>query len=460
VGGSPLSITTSSLPADTVGIAYNQTLAATGGTTPYTWSVQTGSLPTGLSLNSSTGAITGTPSATGTSSFTAKVTDYVTASATKALSITIVAADANYQSVASDTEASTTATAWQHKATLTFTVNTADTYVILAMAEAKESSTSYSVKTQVLVDATQVSTTQIAPKATTDYLTVTAAKVQSLAAGSHTIYVDYSSSSASGTAYIRNARIVALRKSSLEVNTTDQGDTGSDLTTTMTVYATNTFTPATAGDYLLIWNGEWTAATTSYATTIQAQLNGTANDTVVLTNDNTGNKRTFLAVNMVNLGASSQTIAIAAAKATGSSAVHHLERARVIAIRLSDSRFAGYQYGSSDTESTTTSTAFQNKLTKSWSVGTAGNWLMMQSCGLANTSTSYNTEMRQQLDASTLEANPLMRTQAAADYMKGGCIDVRNLSTGTRSFTVDYRSSSASGTAKIRNARLVAVPLQ
>ncbi len=55
----PLSITTSSLPSGTTGTAYNATVVAIGGVTPYTWSVMSGKFPTGLSLNSSTGAITG-----------------------------------------------------------------------------------------------------------------------------------------------------------------------------------------------------------------------------------------------------------------------------------------------------------------------------------------------------------------------------------------------------------------
>jgi hypothetical protein len=54
-----LAITTASLPAATVGAAYTATIAATGGTTPYVFSA-TG-LPASLSINASTGAITGTP---------------------------------------------------------------------------------------------------------------------------------------------------------------------------------------------------------------------------------------------------------------------------------------------------------------------------------------------------------------------------------------------------------------
>ena len=83
-----LSITAAAPPPGTVGVAYQQTLSATGGTGPYTWSVTAGSLPPGLSL-ASNGAIGGTPTAAGTSSFTAQVTDSANATATQALSIAI-----------------------------------------------------------------------------------------------------------------------------------------------------------------------------------------------------------------------------------------------------------------------------------------------------------------------------------------------------------------------------------
>ncbi len=87
----PLTITTASLPGGQVNLAYSQTLAATGGLTPYSWSVSTGALPAGLTLNAATGVISGTPSAIGTSNFTVKVTDSEapTVSQTANLSITI-----------------------------------------------------------------------------------------------------------------------------------------------------------------------------------------------------------------------------------------------------------------------------------------------------------------------------------------------------------------------------------
>jgi hypothetical protein len=68
---------TLSPPAATgqAGVAYNSALTATQGTPPYTFSISSGSLPPGLTLNASTGAITGTPATAGTSNFTAKVAD-------------------------------------------------------------------------------------------------------------------------------------------------------------------------------------------------------------------------------------------------------------------------------------------------------------------------------------------------------------------------------------------------
>lgn len=86
-----LAISTSSLAGGTVNTAYSQSLAATGGTTPYTWSISAGSLPAGLSL-SSAGTISGTPTVIGTSTFTVQVADAGGASITAVLSIVIAPA--------------------------------------------------------------------------------------------------------------------------------------------------------------------------------------------------------------------------------------------------------------------------------------------------------------------------------------------------------------------------------
>jgi hypothetical protein len=85
----PLSITTTSLSPGQSGVAYSATLSATGGTAPYSWTAKSGSLPAGLSL-STAGAISGTPTAAGASSFVAQVMDSKSSSASSGnLSIAI-----------------------------------------------------------------------------------------------------------------------------------------------------------------------------------------------------------------------------------------------------------------------------------------------------------------------------------------------------------------------------------
>ena len=73
-----------------VGVSYVSSLLASGGTPPYTYSITAGSLPAGLTLSSSTGAVSGTPTASGTFPYTAKVVDSVEASATSSCGPLIV----------------------------------------------------------------------------------------------------------------------------------------------------------------------------------------------------------------------------------------------------------------------------------------------------------------------------------------------------------------------------------
>jgi uncharacterized repeat protein (TIGR01451 family) len=78
------------LPGGWTHTVYGTTLTESGGTGPFAWTISSGTLPTGLSLSPS-GTISGTPTATGTSSFTVKVTDALGQFATQATSLTVSA---------------------------------------------------------------------------------------------------------------------------------------------------------------------------------------------------------------------------------------------------------------------------------------------------------------------------------------------------------------------------------
>lgn len=72
---SQLTITTTTLPPGIVGLAYSAPLGATGGTPPYTWSLTSGTLPPGLTLDGTAGVISGTPTTASSYGFTLQVAD-------------------------------------------------------------------------------------------------------------------------------------------------------------------------------------------------------------------------------------------------------------------------------------------------------------------------------------------------------------------------------------------------
>jgi hypothetical protein len=84
-----ITVNPASLPNGSVGTPYSQTVSASGGTSPYTFSLSSGSLPTNLLLNGATGAITGTPTTVGTFTFTITATDATGCSGSRLYTITI-----------------------------------------------------------------------------------------------------------------------------------------------------------------------------------------------------------------------------------------------------------------------------------------------------------------------------------------------------------------------------------
>ena len=86
----PVQITTGNLPQGQQGNAYSEVFTATGGTTPYSWSISAGTIPAGIAMNTN-GDFGGVPTTVGTFNFTVKVTDAANKTATGNFGVNVVA---------------------------------------------------------------------------------------------------------------------------------------------------------------------------------------------------------------------------------------------------------------------------------------------------------------------------------------------------------------------------------
>jgi len=453
-----LVITTTGLPNGQAGVAYSYTLRASGGATPYTWSIASGSLPAGLSLTAG-GVVSGTPTAAGPASFTVQVADsqFPSDTAQRALTFTMAVSGPTYQFAASDTETSTTNTNYVGKVNVTFTPPAADDWIIFAFCEFKCASVNYATYVQLFVDGAGEGQNTRKPVDPTDYMPFITVKLKNLSAASHNLQLMYRTSNSSAAAYIRNARICAVRKAALEVWNVAQ-DTGVPLTTTLADMITLNWTPVLTGNYLVISTAEINA-TTAVSTKLQTICNGAVNDEGIIRAADNGDFTTFMSFNYLTNAPAGVAIThkIAGMKVSADPANHYIRRARILALRLSNGRFnntaAGY-----GVEQSTTQTTFQQALSTTWTYGVSGKWLLLNSARLSNTSTSYQTEIRVQLNDLSTCGQQLMKPKDVTDLLNYSSMDVRNLTT-PRKVDMDWRTTNAAGTAKVKRLRFYGVPL-
>lgn len=84
-----IAVLPATLPNGNVGGSYTQTFTGSQGTSPYTFAVSAGALPPGLTLNGTTGQLSGTPTTSGLFSFTITATDSTTATGSRAYTLRI-----------------------------------------------------------------------------------------------------------------------------------------------------------------------------------------------------------------------------------------------------------------------------------------------------------------------------------------------------------------------------------
>jgi len=166
-----VTVTTNTLPGGEAGVAYSQTLAATGGTPPYgSWTVASGALPGGLTLSASNGVISGTPTTAGTASFSVTVKDSAgETSPAHPLSIAIVEVTTTTTTAKPTTTSTTTTT---EKPTTTSTTTTTENPTTTSTTTTSTTTTTAKPTTT----STTTTTTTTTAKPTTTSTTTTTAK--------------------------------------------------------------------------------------------------------------------------------------------------------------------------------------------------------------------------------------------------------------------------------------------
>ncbi len=158
------------LPLAQMGVPYNATIGVTGGTAPYTFSLFSGSLPSGLVLSQSAGTISGTPGTTGVSTFVVQATDSTGMSGTQTLQISVSTSGAIAVTVNPSVATVTSSGTIQFTASVTNTSNVAVTWSAspgtisssgLYQAPAVTTSTAASVTATSSADSTKSGTSSV-----------------------------------------------------------------------------------------------------------------------------------------------------------------------------------------------------------------------------------------------------------------------------------------------------------
>ena len=219
----------------------------------------------------------------------------------------------DYHAAVSDTESSTSSTSYQDKTTLTFSPESEGDYLIIATADLSEESSSHSVYAQLTYDGSSQGEmlrepTYYSGSYPKHFYTYATMRKLSLDTSSHTFKIQYKTENSSYDAYIKNARIAAIRLDDFEYSESE-----SESSTTATSYqdkTTLTFTPSAQGDYMIIASALIQKDPSTYAVLADFDIDGTAYGEMTYTPKDATDYVPFFVMKTMTLDASSHTIKI------------------------------------------------------------------------------------------------------------------------------------------------------
>ena len=349
-------------------------------------------------------------------------------------------------------ESNTTSTTYVNKTFLTLNVTNASTFLFLASAELRSDSTAQSIRVRMLIDDVDQGNASYRPDSSDSYETWISHKTANLSTGIHTAAIQFATSGA--TTFIRNARLtaIALNESfSNETNASRAMVAGTSFRTEQVL----TFTPSSAGEYLIIATAEdGPYGGNNHLAHMNATLDGTTLDLVTHQSKGAAMQKWFGAHTTANFTTvAPHTVAIGARANTGDAA--QIQRTRITAIRLRG--FADQILANeSATERNTSSTTFAEAVSFAFNLGTLADFLFIATADISNAQAiaSDNVEAKLQIDGVDYGLESY-EPVGSSDFVTFATTQNVSLSAGAHNASFQFRSISG-GTVFMRNVHLSA----
>lgn len=404
--------------------------------------------PTSETLINNTLSISGN-----TSSLTSDDTDY------RVLKSYISGYNADYQSTAVDVGSSFTgSTTYQDKAVLTWTVPTPDQYLVIATADVSKNSTNAArtTKTQLTVDGiTAAESMTVDDTVANLYRPFSAITVDNLAAGSHTLKIQYGTTNNNNLASIKNARLTAFRLGGFA-----QGTEPIDSTTTSTAYTTIgsiSITPDTTEDWIIFSHAEVTNSNTSNLDYVSLNIGNTVLSESVTRTYLTSGYLPATAIKTQTLTANTSYTFSIQMKTNGGTMTYR--NAHLYAIPKS--QFPDLQQVTQNTESTCTtctSASPTDKATLTFTPPSTADYLLIGNGEVETDSATVNVGVRMLQGAVNLgEAN--IDVGNTAHYTTFTFSKLLSLPASAQTFKIQFYTQTSGTQVRIRNTNILAIKM-
>ncbi len=362
-------------------------------------------------------------------------------------------------------EVSTTNTTWTdpepsagyYPLQLTFTPPSTANYLLIHCATLSNSSTSYQSSYRFLRDSTELCSCPFTPREVGDYMPFYWHHVMELTGGTeYTFKMQFKTSNAGGTAYLRAGHILIIQVG--DYHTAYEASESNTTSETYVDKTTLTFTPSSAGDYLVLGSSHMAMDSVTRSFYTQLSHNGTSQGEVCRELTAANEYRAFTIMRVITFSSAQQTLKIQY-KTENASEAAYIKEARITAIRLSD---LGVDDNSVDIDGpeTTTSETYVDvpsaTITFTPSPNQQGDYLVMGFFLFNGSATNRKAYARLDLDG-TPHGEMAFRPDDTKDYLPFICLHKQSVSPGSHTFKLQYKTEASSMTVECQNARLLLI---